>query len=154
MGFSRQEYWNGLLFPSPGDLSKTRDQTHFPCIGKWILHHWATEAQSTRDLILIVLVLSEWHSDWYRRKVMTNLDSVLKSRDIALPAKVHLVKALVFPVVKYGCESWTIEKTEHQKLMLFNCGVGEDFWESFGLQEDSLEKEIATHSSTLAWKIP
>ena len=61
------------------------------------------------------------------RKAVTNLDSILESRDIALPAKVHLVKALVFPVVKYGCESWTIEKTEHQKLMLFNCGVGEDF---------------------------
>ena len=64
MGFSRQEYWNGLLFPSPGDLSKTRDQTHFPCIGKWILHHWATwEAQSARDLLFVVLVLSEWHND-------------------------------------------------------------------------------------------
>ena len=61
------------------------------------------------------------------RKAMTNLDSILKSRDVTLPSKVRLVKALVFPVVKYGCESWAIEKTEHQKLMLFNCGVGEDF---------------------------
>ena len=47
------------------------------------------------------------------RKVMTNLDSILKSRDVTLPAKVHLVKAMVFPVVMYGCESWTIKKTEH-----------------------------------------
>ena len=47
------------------------------------------------------------------RKVMTNLDSILKSRDITLPTKVHLVKAMVFPVVMYGCESWTIKKTEH-----------------------------------------
>ena len=48
------------------------------------------------------------------RKAMTNLDSVLKSRDITLPTKIHLVKAMVFPVVKYGCESWTVEKAEHQ----------------------------------------
>ena len=47
------------------------------------------------------------------RKVMTNLDSILKSRDVILPTKVHLVKAMVFPVVMYGCESWTIKKTEH-----------------------------------------
>ena len=60
------------------------------------------------------------------RKVMTNLDSILKSRDITLPTKVCLVKAMVFPVVMYGCESWTIKKAEHQKLMLLNCGFGED----------------------------
>ena len=53
------------------------------------------------------------------RKVMTNLDSVLKSRDITLPTKVHLVKALVFPVVMYGCESWTIKKAEHQRIDAF-----------------------------------
>ena len=55
------------------------------------------------------------------RKVMTNLDSILKSRDITLSSKVHLVKAVVFPVVMYGCESWTVKKAE-----LLNCGVGED----------------------------
>ena len=60
------------------------------------------------------------------RKVMTNLDSILKSRDISLPTKVHLVKAMVFPVVMYGCESWTVKKPECRKLMLLNCGVGED----------------------------
>ena len=60
------------------------------------------------------------------RKVMTNLNSLLKSRDITLPTKVHLVKAMVFPVVMYGCESWTIKKAERQRLMLLNCGVGED----------------------------
>ena len=58
------------------------------------------------------------------RKVMTNLDSILKSRDITLPTKVRLLKALVFPVVMYGCESWIIKSTE--ELMLLNCGVGED----------------------------
>ena len=57
---------------------------------------------------------------------MTNLDSVLKSRDTTLLKKVHLVKAMVFPVVMYRCESWTIKKAEHQKMMLSNCGVGED----------------------------
>ena len=60
----------------------------------------------------------------FGRKAMTNLDSILKSRDITLPTKVHLVKAVVFPVVMYGC--WTIKKAEHRRLMLLNCGVGED----------------------------
>ena len=60
------------------------------------------------------------------RKVMTNLNSMLKSRDITLPTKVHLVKAMVFPVVMYGCESWTIRKLSTEELMLLNCGVGED----------------------------
>ena len=62
-----------------------------------------------------------------RKAVMTNLDSILKSRDITLPTKVHLVKAMVFPVIIYGCESWTIKKAEHEELMmLLNCCVGED----------------------------
>ena len=60
------------------------------------------------------------------RKVMTSLDSILKSRDIALPTKVRLVKAMVFPVVMYGCESWAMKKSEPEELMLLNCGVGED----------------------------
>ena len=60
------------------------------------------------------------------RKAMTNLDSILKTRDITLVTKVHLVKAMVFPVVMYGCESWTIKKTECKELMLLNCGVRED----------------------------
>ena len=56
---------------------------------------------------------------------MTNLDSILKSRDITLTTKVHLVKAMVFPIVMYGCESWTVKKAERQRMLL-NCGVGED----------------------------
>ena len=60
------------------------------------------------------------------RKVMTKLNSILKSRDITLPTKVHLIKAMVFPVVIYGCESWTIKKAEHQIIDLLSCGVGED----------------------------
>ena len=59
-------------------------------------------------------------------KVMTSLDSILKSRNITLPTKVRLIKAMVFPVVMYGCESWTIKKLSIKELMLLNCGVGED----------------------------
>ena len=55
----------------------------------------------------------------FERKVMTNLDSILKSRDITMPTKVHLVKAIVFPVVMYGCESWTIKKAEHRRIDVF-----------------------------------
>ena len=58
---------------------------------------------------------------------MTNLDSILKSRDITLSTKVHLVKAMVFPVVMYGCENWSIKKVSAEELMLLNCAVGEDF---------------------------
>ena len=62
------------------------------------------------------------------RKVMTNLDSILKSRDITLPTKVclWLCLAMVFPVVMYGCESWTVKKAEHRRIDALNCGVGED----------------------------
>ena len=61
-----------------------------------------------------------------RRKVMSNLDSILNSRDIIFPTKVCLVKAMVFPVVMYGCDSWTVKKLSAEELMLLNCGVGED----------------------------
>ena len=60
------------------------------------------------------------------RKAMTNLDSILKSRDITLPTKACLVKAMVFPVFMYGCEIWAIKKAKHEALMLLNCGVAED----------------------------
>ena len=70
------------------------------------------------------------------RKVMTNLDGILKSRYITLLTKVSLVKAMIFSVVMYGCESWTIKKLSTEELMLLNCGVGEDSRESLGLQGD------------------
>ena len=60
------------------------------------------------------------------RKAMTNPDSILKSTDITLLINVQIVKAMVFPVVMYGCESWTIKKVEHQRIDAFNCGAGED----------------------------
>ena len=67
---------------------------------------------------------------------MTNLDSILKGRDITLLTKVHIGKAMVFPVVMYGCECWTMKKAECQRMMLLNYGVGEDSRESLGLQGD------------------
>ena len=60
------------------------------------------------------------------RKVMTNLDSIFKSRDITLPTKVRLVKAMIFPVVMYGCESWTVKKAERRRIDAFERGIGED----------------------------
>ena len=71
------------------------------------------------------------------RKVMTNIDSILKSRDITFPTKVRLVKAMIFPVVMYGCESWTIKKTEHRRIDVFELCCWEDSWEFLGLQGDS-----------------
>ena len=70
------------------------------------------------------------------RKAMVNLDRILKSKDIILPTKVRLVKPMVFPVVIYGYESWTWRKLSTDELMLLNCDVGEDSWESLGLQGD------------------
>ena len=70
------------------------------------------------------------------RRAMTNLDSILKSRDIALPTKVHLVEAMVFPGVMYVWEIWTIKEAEHWRIDAFESGVGEDSWDSLGLQGD------------------
>ena len=86
------------------------------------------------------------------RKGMTNLDSILKSKDITLPTKVHLVKAMVFPVVMYGCESWTVKKAEHQELMLLNCGAGEDSWESLGLKGDPTSPSYRRSVLGVHWK--
>ena len=94
MSFSREEYCSGLPFSSPADqwdkITANRDCSH----------------EIKRHLLL-------------GTKVMINLDSVLKSRDITLPTKIHLVKAMVFPVVMYGCESWTIRKAEHRRIDAF-----------------------------------
>ena len=72
---------------------------------------------------------------------MTNLDSILKSRDITLPTKVHLVKAMVFPLVMYGCESWIIKKAECKELMLLDCGAGEDSWTATDFAYSSTVKQ-------------
>ena len=70
------------------------------------------------------------------RKAMTNLDSILKSKDITLPAKVRILKAMVFPVVVYGCESWTIKKAEYWRINAFKQWCLRRLWESLGLQGD------------------
>ena len=85
------------------------------------------------------------------RKVMTNLDCILKSRDITLPTKVCLVKAMVFPVVMYGCESWAI-KLSAKELMLLNCGVGEDSWGPLGLQGDPISPSWRRSVLGVHWK--
>ena len=86
------------------------------------------------------------------RKVMTNLDSRLKSRDIALPTKVCLVKAMVFPVIMYGCESWTIKQAEHWRIDAFDCGVGEDSWEFLGLRGDPISPCYRRSVLSVHWK--
>ena len=86
------------------------------------------------------------------RKVMTNLDSIFKSRDITLPTKVHLVKAMIFPVVMCGCESWTVKKAEGEELMLLNYGVREDSWESLGLQGDPTSPFWRRSALGFLWK--
>src|SRR5574340_1239590 len=83
------------------------------------------------------------------RKVMTNLDSIFKSRDITLPTEVRLVKAMVFPVVMYGCDSWTVRKLSAEELGLLNCGVGEDLrlpWTARRFSQ-SILKEISPEYS-------
>ena len=67
------------------------------------------------------------YQHWLGRKAMKNLDSILKSRHVTLPTKVHIVKAMVFPVVTYRCESSTIKKSDAEELVLLNCGAGEEF---------------------------
>ena len=83
---------------------------------------------------------------------MTNLDSILKSRDITLPTKVHLVKAMVFPVVMYGCEIWTIRKLSTEELMLLNCVGGEDSRESLGMQGDPTSPSQRKLVLNIHWK--
>ena len=81
---------------------------------------------------------------------MTNLDSILKSRKITVPTKVCLLKAMAFPVVMYGCESWIIKKAE--QLMLLNCGVGGDSWVSLGLQGDQTSQSYRKSVLNIHWK--
>ena len=87
---------------------------------------------------------------------MTNIDSILKSRDITLPTKVYLVKALVFPVVMYRCEIRTIKKAECRRIDAFVFGVGEDSWESLGLQGDPTSPSqrrsvLSVHGKDWCW---
>ena len=107
MGFSRQEYWSGVPLPSPvlhgKSMGKPWKQWETFFLGSRIPADGDCSHEIKRRLLL-------------GRKAMTNLDSILKSRDITLPTKVHLVKVTVFPVVMYGCESWTVKKAESRRI--------------------------------------
>ena len=83
---------------------------------------------------------------------MTKQDSILKSRNITLLTKVHLVKAMVFPVVMYGCESWTIEKAEHRRTDAFELWYGEDSWESLGLRGNQTSQSQRKSVLNIHWK--
>ena len=84
------------------------------------LFFWAPKS------LQIVIAAMKLKDAYSLKEVMTNLDSIFKSRDITLPTKVRLVKAMAFPVVMYGCECWTVKKAERRRIDALNCGVGED----------------------------
>ena len=133
MGFSTQEYWSGLPFlvGLKLNIQKTKVMTSGP-ITSWQINGETVETVS--DFIFLgskITADGDGSHEIKRcllleRKVMTNLDSILKSRDITLPIKVRLVKAMVFPALMYGCVIWTIKKAEHRRIDALNCGVGED----------------------------
>ena len=119
MGFSKQEYRNGVKIMASGPITSWEiDGETVETVSDFILGGSKITADGDCSHEIRLLLLG--------RKVMTNLDGILKSRDITLPTKVRLVKAMVFPVVMYGCESWTVKKLSTEELMLLNCGVGED----------------------------
>ena len=126
LGFSRQEYWSGLPFPSPGHLPDPGIEPRSPAL--------QADALTSEP------------------PGKPNLDSILKSRDITLPTKICLVKAMVFPLVMYGCESWTVKKAEHRRIYALNCGVGEDSWESLGLQGDPTSPFWRRSALGVLWK--
>ena len=105
MGFSKQEYWSELPFPFSGDLPDPGMEPRSPA---WQANSLLACSYESKKACLLL-----------ERKAMTNLDSILKSRDIAFLTKVPIVKPIVFPVVMYGCESWIIKKTECQRIDAF-----------------------------------
>ena len=112
----------------------------------WLLFSWAPKslwADCSHEIKRCLLL---------GRKVMMNLDSILKSRDITLPTKCPIAKAMVFPVAVYWCESWTIKKLSAKELMLSNCGAGEDSRESLGLQGDPTSPSYRRSVLGVHWK--
>ena len=107
---------------------------------QWIsrITSWEIDGETVETVSDFIFWGSKITADGDCNHVMTNLDSIFKSKDITLSTKVHLVKAMVFPLVMYGCESWTEcwRKLSAEELMLLNCGVGEDSWEPLELQGD------------------
>ena len=92
---------------------------------------------SLKSLQMVTAAMKSEDVYFLAGKWWQNLDSVLKSRDVTLPTKVCIVKAMVFPVVTYGCESWMVKKPESQRIDAFNYGAGEDSWESLGQQDQA-----------------
>ena len=124
---------------------------------------WQIDGKNSRNSDRLYFLGLQDHCRWWLsyeikrclllgRKATTNLDSILKSRDITLPTKVHLVKAMVFPVVFYGCESWTIKKLSADELMLLNYCVAEDSWESLGTARRSNQSILQEISSEYSLK--
>ena len=113
--------------------------------GKWqALFSWAP-----KSLQMVTAAMKLKDAPW--RKSYAQPRQHIKRRDIALLTKVHLVKAMVFPVVMYGCESWSIKKLTAEKLMLLNCGVGEDPWESLRLQGDQTSQSSRKSVLNIHW---
>ena len=83
---------------------------------------------------------------------MANLNSILKSGDITLPTRICIIRAMIFPVVRYGCESWTIKRLGTKELMPLNCGIREDAWESLGLQGDQTSQSERKPTLNIHWK--
>ena len=113
------------------NIQKTKIMASSPIIS------WETDGETVETVSDFIFLGSKITADgdhsheirrhlFLERKVMTNLDSILENRDITLPIKVRLVKAMVFPVVMYGYGSWTVKKADAEELMLLSCGVGED----------------------------
>ena len=109
LGFSRQEHWSGLPFPSP--VHESESELAQSCPTPW--------TEEPGRLQSMGVSRQEYWSGLPLPSPMTNLDSILKSRDITLLTKVRLVKAMVFQVVMYGCESWTVKKAEHRRIDAF-----------------------------------
>ena len=128
-------------------MSHHHDGTHHDVPSSSPITSWQIDGETTVTVSDFIFLGSKITADGdcsheikrrllLRREVMTNLDRIFKSRDITLPTKVHLVKAMVFQVVMYGCESWIIKKVECRRTDAFERGVGEAFLESLGLQGD------------------
>ena len=135
LGSSVHEIMHGkntgvVAIPFCSGSSRPRDHTQISCIAGRFFTHWATRVSHLLLHTLYfkytyfwscnLLIPNDTFPPWLLgRKSMTNLDSILKSRDIILPTKVHLIKAMAFPVVVYGCESWTLKKAECQRIDAF-----------------------------------
>ena len=137
LGFSRQEHWSGLPFPSPKHESERGEwkswlkaqHSEMKIMASGPITPWEIDGETVETVSDFIFLGSKLTADgdcsheikrcFLGRKVMTNLDSIFKSRDLTLPTKVRLVKAMVFPVVMYGCESWTVKKAECWRVDAF-----------------------------------